>query len=79
MRLDEEILKKEGRPKTLFSLCGFLFSIKNKVNLIRYSSSFFFTSFAASESLSTAVVTTLFAASIKVTYKLGQKEMSIPD
>lgn len=42
-------------------------------------SSFFFTSSAASESLSTAVVTTLFAASIKVTYKLGQKEMSIPD
>lgn len=52
-------------------ICGFLISIKNKKKL--------FSSSAASESLSTAMVTTLFAASIKVTYKLGQKEMSIPD
>lgn len=41
-----------------------------------------FTSCVATDGLSAAVVTTLFAASIKVTYKLlsqGQEEMSIQD
>lgn len=55
-------------------------SIKNKENPITYF--FFFTSSVVSDGLSTAVVTTLFAASIKVTYKLlsqGRKETSIQD
>lgn len=75
MRLGEEILNKEERPNVSV-VSNLLLRIKR---ISFYFPSSFLPALLPSESLSAAVVTTLFSASIKVIYKLGQKEMSIAD
>lgn len=82
-KTEENKIKNYFNPTSIFSQqlsAKYFFTIRNKENPITYF--LFFTGAVASDGLSTAVVTTLFAASIKVTYKLfsqGLKEMSIRD